>query len=68
MPAHAHAENHAHEHDDAHGHVHSHVLAGKPHPRNAPGRSLLRMSLGERLAIAGVFVAAIWLAVFWAIA
>ena len=64
MSVHTHADNHGH----AHGHVHSHVLAGKPHPRNAPGRSLLRMSIVERMAIAGVFVAAIWLAVAWAIA
>jgi hypothetical protein len=60
--------DHMHDHDHPHGHVHGHVLAGRPHPRNAPGRSLLRMSLGERLGIAGVFVAAIWIAVGWAIA
>jgi hypothetical protein len=68
MPAQAKPHDHDHGHATTGGHVHSHVLAGRPHPRNAPGRSLLRMSLGERLGIAGVFVAGIWLAVFWATA
>lgn len=53
----------------AHTHVHDHAA---PHvhaapPRALPGVSLLRMSLAMRLAIAGGFVAAIWIAVFWAI-
>jgi hypothetical protein len=59
------AHSHAHTHDHAHGHAHVHAPAVV---RATPGHSLLRLSLGGRLAIAGGFVAAIWLGVFWAIA
>ena len=61
VQSHVHAHDHAHGH--AHGHAHAPVVA-----RATPGRALLRLSLGGRLAIAGGFVAAIWLGVFWAIA
>lgn len=58
---------HTHTHDDTTGHAHGH-----DHGRvSAPAilaRSLLRMSAMERLAISGGFVAAIWLAVAWALA
>ena len=57
--------SHAHAHDHAHGHAHAHAATVV---RATPGRSLLRLSLGGRLAIAGGFVAAIWLGDFWAIA
>jgi hypothetical protein len=57
MTAHTHVHDHASPHAHAHG----------PAVRALPGASLLRMSLAARLAIAGGFVAAIWLAVFWAI-
>jgi len=58
MPAHA----HVHADGRVHGHDSTPALA-----RAAPPRSLLRLSLGGRLAIAGCLVAAIWLAVAWAI-
>lgn len=56
---------HSHAHDQHAGHAHGervHAPAG----RAKPGLSLLRMSSRQRLAIALVFVAAIWLGVFWA--
>ncbi len=59
MAAHVHADGRVHGHD------HDHAPAPA---RAAPARSLLRLSLGARLAIAGALVAAIWLAVAWAIA
>jgi hypothetical protein len=43
--------------------------AGHSHPPRAAARispSLLRLSLAARLGVAGVLVAAIWLAVLWA--
>jgi hypothetical protein len=52
---------HAHEHAHGHAHAHAPVVV-----RATPGHSLLRLSLGGRLAIASGFVAAIWLGVFWA--
>ena len=59
---------HTHTHDDTtggHAHGHDH---GRASATAIPARSLLRMSAMERLAIAGGFVAAIWLAVAWALA
>ncbi len=68
---HGHKHDHAHGHDEAHeghtGHVHSHDNQPAPVAKRAdPGVSLLRMSSAQRLAIASVLVAAIWLGVFWA--
>ncbi len=58
----------AHTHVEGEVHAHGHSRAPSAHSRAAPGRSLLRLSLAGRLAIAGAFVATIWLSVFWAIA
>ena len=57
----AHDAPHAH----AHSHSHSHDTANAPRRAN-PGFSLLRMSSMQRLALALILVAAIWLSVFWA--
>ena len=67
MPAHVHADGRVHGHD------HAPVEGlksdgGLKAAREAPARSLLRLSLAGRLAIAGGLVAAIWAAVVWAIA
>jgi hypothetical protein len=68
MTAHTDVHGEAHAHAHAHAHVHDHARAPSLASRAAVGRSLLRLSLAERLAIAGVFVAGIWLSVYWAIA
>jgi hypothetical protein len=51
---------HAHEH-----HHHHHV--GNVHPPAALAPSLLRSSVGQRLALAAGVAAALWLCVLWAI-
>jgi hypothetical protein len=51
-------------HDHHHHPVHHHPV----HPPFRPARSLFRMGLGERLAIAGVISAGLWLAIAWALA
>jgi hypothetical protein len=43
-----------------------HHHGGAPHPSPAVPPSLLRLSALERLAGAGVLIALIWAAVFWA--
>jgi hypothetical protein len=43
-----------------------HHHAGGPHPPPAISPSLLRLSAVQRLAIAGVLIALIWAAAFWA--
>jgi hypothetical protein len=44
-----------------------HHHPGHAHPSPAVPPSLMRLSLGGRLAAAGVVIALIWLLVFWAI-
>jgi hypothetical protein len=51
-----------HSHHTAHAHHH----AGHAHPPAAAGMSLLRLSVWQRLGIAAVLVALMWLAVLWA--
>jgi hypothetical protein len=45
---------------------HHHHAAGS-HPSPAISPSLLRLSAVQRLAIAGVLIALIWAAAFWAV-
>jgi hypothetical protein len=45
--------------------THHHHL-GHVHPPAAVAPSLLRLSVWQRLAIAGVLIVLMWLAVFWA--
>jgi len=47
-----------------HHHVHSHP--GRPHPPAAPPASILRLSVWQRLGIAGGLIVLMWLAVYWA--
>ena len=46
--------------------THHHHHGGAPHPSPTVSPSLLRLSALERLAGAGVLIALIWAAVFWA--
>lgn len=62
MPPH----QHIHAHSHAESHAHSHAL-GERHPHAEVSPSLLRFSAWQRLAIAAVFAAMMWAAVFWAI-
>ncbi|MDB5572079.1 MAG: hypothetical protein JWN93_3262 [Hyphomicrobiales bacterium] len=58
----AHDHHEPREHDHAHAHIHvSHAHAA------APGLSLLRMSVPQRLAGAGALIALLWVGVFWAL-
>jgi hypothetical protein len=47
---------------------HDHAAHGHAHPSLPPlrAKTLLRLSALDRVAIAGLFVAAIWLSVGWA--
>jgi hypothetical protein len=47
-----------------HHHHHRHGGASHPSPTITP--SLLRLSVPERIAVVGVLIVLIWLAVFWA--
>jgi hypothetical protein len=47
--------------------THHHHHGGVPHPSPSLSTSLLRLSAAERLAGAGVLIAVIWAAFFWAI-
>jgi len=47
--------------------THHHHRAGDVHPSPTIAPSLLRMAVPQRLAIAGVLIALIWLAVLWAL-
>ncbi|HWL06331.1 MAG TPA: hypothetical protein VNQ99_15590 [Xanthobacteraceae bacterium] len=51
-----------------HHHGHHHHPPGRAHPPAAMGWSLLRLPVGGRLGIAAALLAAMWLAVFWAMA
>jgi ABC-type nickel/cobalt efflux system permease component RcnA len=70
---HAHAHDHAHppgeapDHGHGHGHAHVHAHVPTPVAMPRPGRSLVRMSLGERLILAGGVSGLIWLGVVWAL-
>jgi hypothetical protein len=48
-------------------HPHHHHHPGHSHPAAAITPSILRMSVGQRLAAAAVVVALIWGVVLWAI-
>jgi hypothetical protein len=56
MPTHVHEHHHHHHHP------------GEGHPPASISPSILRLSAVERLAAAGVVIAVIWAAVFWAMA
>jgi len=43
-----------------------HHPGGEPHPSPAIAPSLIRLSAPRRIAIAGVLIALIWAAFFWA--
>jgi hypothetical protein len=47
--------------------THHHHHGGVPHPSPSLSPSLLRLSAAQRLAGAGVLIAVIWAAFFWAI-
>jgi len=49
-------------------HPRHHHPAGGTHPAAALAPSILRLALTERLIVVAVMVAAIWGAVFWAMA
>jgi hypothetical protein len=51
-----------------HVHHQHHHPPGERHPGAAVSPSLLRMSVLERLAIAGMLIAVLWGAVAWAVA
>jgi hypothetical protein len=51
----------------SHSHRHHHH-AGEGHPPAAVSASILRLSVGKRLAAAGVMIAVIWGIVVWAMA
>ncbi|MCC6887825.1 MAG: hypothetical protein IT536_04750 [Hyphomicrobiales bacterium] len=51
----------------AHLHRHHHS-PGEGHPPARATPSILRLSLPERLAAAGLFIAVIWAGVWWAMA
>jgi hypothetical protein len=59
MPAHQHTRS-------QHLHAHAHP-PGERHPHAQAAPSLLRFSVAQRLAIAVVLAALLWVAVFWAI-
>jgi hypothetical protein len=44
-----------------------HHAPGHLHPSSPPPLSLLRLSLGGRLLVAGTVAAAVWLGVLWAL-
>jgi hypothetical protein len=49
-------------------HPQHHHQSGHAHPPAAPSASILRASVGQRLMIAALFIAAIWGCVLWAMA
>ncbi|MBX9709923.1 MAG: hypothetical protein K2X60_02720 [Xanthobacteraceae bacterium] len=55
----AHARDHSHSQDQHHGHHHSHE-PDSPHPAQAMGWSILRMTLAARLAGAMGISAVMW--------
>jgi hypothetical protein len=55
------SDHHHHGHDD-----HHHHHAGHAHPPAVLQVSILRLSAPQRLGVAGVVIALLWLAAFWA--
>jgi len=53
----------SHSHHTAHAHHH----AGQIHPPASTTLSLLRLSVWQRLSIAGGLAALVWLAAYWAL-
>jgi hypothetical protein len=51
----------AHDHEH-----HHHHHAGHVHPPALARPSILRLSAGERLAVAATVIAVLWAAAFWA--
>jgi hypothetical protein len=49
-----------------HAHPHHQHNPGHAHPPARATLSLIRLSVAQRLALAGAPIALIWLAVFWA--
>jgi hypothetical protein len=47
--------------------THHHHQVDAPHPSMAIGASLLRLSAVQRLALAGIVIALLWAAFWWAI-
>jgi len=47
--------------------THHHHQHDAPHPSAAIGTSLLRLSATQRLTIAGIVIALLWVAFWWAI-
>jgi hypothetical protein len=45
---------------------HHHHAPGHAHPPASVSPSILRLSAGRRLAVAGLLIALIWIAVYWA--
>lgn len=54
MASHGHASHRHHHHPD------------RAHPPATVHLSILRLSLGQRLLIAGTVIVVLWLAAFWA--
>jgi hypothetical protein len=50
----------------SHAHPHHHHHPGHTHPPAAVMPSLLRLSVWQRLGVAGGLIVLIWLAVYWA--
>ncbi|CAL8980628.1 MULTISPECIES: hypothetical protein [Rhodoplanes] len=48
--------------------THHHHDPGFAHPSPPPAPSLLRLSLGRRLAVVAVLAAVVWAVVLWAMA
>ena len=57
--AHGHTHSHSHDHDGHSHHAHSHDPAS-PHPAQPLHWSILRMTLGARLAAAAAISAGLW--------
>ncbi|MDI1261889.1 MAG: hypothetical protein PS018_01355 [bacterium] len=55
----AHSHDHHHGHHHHHGHAHSHDPSA-PHPAQAAPWSILRMTVGARLAAAVAVSACLW--------
>jgi hypothetical protein len=47
--------------------THHHHHAGEAHPSPTLSPSLIRLSVPQRLMLAGLLIGVIWAAVFWAV-
>ena len=54
------AHTHSHGHDHPHGHAHHSHDPAMPHPAQAASWSILRMTVGARLAAAVAVSAGLW--------